>query len=275
MISFLMKPHHYNNLFQKPLASEVLLTSHMLKVAKLSEESEQSLIPPSGEMNADDTANKSLSRASVQPVTQPKAPTDLKIKKKKNPPSSKPKSPYKVRVILLKKQVTETQHAEVTVATADATKRESGEVKATPRPNRELESALNFPYLLYTLCLHSRDDTIMDELDQKTKCSRKFESPHTLNQRSEQQSYPRLLLSLSLKKVLYLHASAGKSAQSDPLGHLHAEMGILNTKIDQLESIISKKVAEDMKSSIPAIVADTLKEQLPGLPSDALKYTLP
>ncbi|GJW15540.1 hypothetical protein Tco_0019673 [Tanacetum coccineum] len=65
----------------------------MLKVAKFSKEPEQSLIPPSWE-----------------------------IKKKKLLPSSKPKSPYKVRVILPKKQVTETQHAEVTVATADATK---------------------------------------------------------------------------------------------------------------------------------------------------------
>ncbi|GJZ94482.1 hypothetical protein Tco_0666685 [Tanacetum coccineum] len=51
--------------FQKPLASEVPLTSHMLKVAKLSEEPEQSLIPPFGEVNADDTADKSLSRAFV------------------------------------------------------------------------------------------------------------------------------------------------------------------------------------------------------------------
>ncbi|GKC74533.1 retrovirus-related pol polyprotein from transposon TNT 1-94 [Tanacetum coccineum] len=82
----------------------------------------QSLIPPVGEVNADDTDDKSLYRASVQPVTQPKAPTDLKTKKKRIPPSSKPKSPYKVRVILPKKQVAETQHAEVTVATADATK---------------------------------------------------------------------------------------------------------------------------------------------------------
>ncbi|GJZ52597.1 hypothetical protein Tco_0607112 [Tanacetum coccineum] len=50
----------------------------------------QSLIPPSGEVNVDDTADKSLSRAS--------------------------------KVILPKKQVTETQHAEVIMATADATK---------------------------------------------------------------------------------------------------------------------------------------------------------
>nr|GEX49310.1 hypothetical protein [Tanacetum cinerariifolium] len=69
--------------FQKPLSYEVLLTSHMLKVAKLSEKPEQSLLPPSGEVNADDTADKII------------------------PP---------------KKQVSETQHAEVTVATANATK---------------------------------------------------------------------------------------------------------------------------------------------------------
>ncbi|GKA89568.1 retrovirus-related pol polyprotein from transposon TNT 1-94 [Tanacetum coccineum] len=36
---------------------------------------------------------------------------------------------------------------------------ESGKVKGYPRPNRESESALIFLYLLYTLCLHSEDDT--------------------------------------------------------------------------------------------------------------------
>ncbi|GJZ98954.1 hypothetical protein Tco_0671505 [Tanacetum coccineum] len=74
----LIKPHTITaTSFQKPLASEVALTSHMLKVAKLFQEPEQSLTPPSGEVNVDETADKSLSRASVQPFTQPKAPTDL------------------------------------------------------------------------------------------------------------------------------------------------------------------------------------------------------
>nr|GEU46898.1 hypothetical protein [Tanacetum cinerariifolium] len=68
------------------------------------------------------TITFSLLWASKQPVTRPKAPTDLETKKKKIPSSSQPKSPHKVRVILPKKQVAETQHAEVTVATADATK---------------------------------------------------------------------------------------------------------------------------------------------------------
>nr|GFC79281.1 hypothetical protein [Tanacetum cinerariifolium] len=76
----------------------------------------------SREVKADDTSDKSLSRAFVQPVTQLKASTDIKIKKNRIPPSFKLKSPYKVRVILPKKQVAKTQHAEVTLSTADATK---------------------------------------------------------------------------------------------------------------------------------------------------------
>ncbi|GKE90806.1 hypothetical protein Tco_1571901 [Tanacetum coccineum] len=74
------------------------------------------------EVNVDDTADKSLSRASIQPVTQSKASTDLKTKKKRILPSSKPKSSYKVKVILPKKQVAETQHAKVIEAIADTTK---------------------------------------------------------------------------------------------------------------------------------------------------------
>nr|GFC33957.1 hypothetical protein [Tanacetum cinerariifolium] len=60
--------------------------------------------------------------ASEQPVTQLKATTDLKKKKKKIPSSSQLKSPHKVTVILPMRQVADTQHAEVTVTTADATK---------------------------------------------------------------------------------------------------------------------------------------------------------
>ncbi|GJS71013.1 hypothetical protein Tco_0703854 [Tanacetum coccineum] len=77
--------------FKKPLASEVPLTSHMLKVAKLSEEPEQSLLPPSGEVNAEESADKSQSGTNVQPLSQPKAPTAMKSKKQKIPSSTQPK----------------------------------------------------------------------------------------------------------------------------------------------------------------------------------------
>ncbi|GKD53951.1 hypothetical protein Tco_1287338, partial [Tanacetum coccineum] len=80
----LVKPHTITAAsFQKPLASEVPLTSHMLKVAKLFKGPKQSLIPPSEEVNADDTGDKSSSRTSVQLVTQPKARTDQMIKKRR------------------------------------------------------------------------------------------------------------------------------------------------------------------------------------------------
>nr|GEU64349.1 retrovirus-related Pol polyprotein from transposon TNT 1-94 [Tanacetum cinerariifolium] len=92
---------------QPTLSSNVLVNSSPLKMK---------------EVNVADTIDKSLSRASVQPVIQSKAKTDLKTKKKKIPPPSKPKSPYKVRFILPNKQVAKTQHAEVIVAITDVTK---------------------------------------------------------------------------------------------------------------------------------------------------------
>ncbi|GJX45372.1 hypothetical protein Tco_0262048, partial [Tanacetum coccineum] len=130
-----------------------------------------SLLPPSEEVNADDSANKSSSRTYVPPV----------------------------RDVPQKKQVAETQPGEETVATADATQSlgasesaeeqgnqpktadaekvtvlnirgtvsnhsqtslgESGEVKGYLRPNKESESALTFPNFLYTLSLHSGNDS--------------------------------------------------------------------------------------------------------------------
>nr|GFD54237.1 hypothetical protein [Tanacetum cinerariifolium] len=44
-----------------------------------------------------------------------------------------------------------------------------------------------------------------------------------------------------------LNASADMPAQSDPLGHLYKELRTLNTKVDQLESSISKKVTDDIQ----------------------------
>ncbi|GJX46833.1 retrovirus-related pol polyprotein from transposon TNT 1-94 [Tanacetum coccineum] len=61
-------------------------------------------IPPSGEVNADDTTNKSLSETSVPPVTQPKAPTTKRPRNKKILSSTQP------------------EHAEEFVVTTDATK---------------------------------------------------------------------------------------------------------------------------------------------------------
>ncbi|GJY74559.1 hypothetical protein Tco_0478990 [Tanacetum coccineum] len=43
-----------------------------------------------------------------------------------------------------------------------------------------------------------------------------------------------------------LHASVDVPAKSDPLGYLQEELRTLSTKVDNLESTISKKVSEDV-----------------------------
>nr|GEU69276.1 retrovirus-related Pol polyprotein from transposon TNT 1-94 [Tanacetum cinerariifolium] len=271
----------------KPLA-EPSFTRLVVELAKLFEDPEQSLIPPSKEVNVDDTHDKSLSRASVQPITQPKAPTDLKTNNKRIPSSSKPKSPYKVRVILLKKQVAETQHAKVTVAIADTTKslvasklvEEQKHQLLTAEAEKEEVKDDGFKAMEEVTF-----EQIMDEVDSKTQDVKEGDASESF---SGLRSMPDDNLAsisgfesqdstdhVSEEDIEALHAFADKPTLLDPFGHLHAELGILNTKIDQLESKISKKVSEDMKSSVPVIVVDTLKEQLPGLLSDALKDTLP
>nr|GEX40763.1 copia protein [Tanacetum cinerariifolium] len=63
-----LKHHHITaSYFKTPSASEVPLTSHMLKVAKVYEEQYQSSIISSGKVNTDDSTNKSLSENNVQP----------------------------------------------------------------------------------------------------------------------------------------------------------------------------------------------------------------
>nr|GEX04806.1 hypothetical protein [Tanacetum cinerariifolium] len=56
----------------------------MHNVAEISTQPLQSLIPPSREVNADDSTDKSLSRTSMPPVTQSKAPTLLDEVDKQN-----------------------------------------------------------------------------------------------------------------------------------------------------------------------------------------------
>ncbi|GJS98400.1 hypothetical protein Tco_0819570 [Tanacetum coccineum] len=53
-------------------------------------------------------------------------------------------------------------------------------------------------------------------------------------------------------------ASADKPAQSDPLGHLHAEISSLSVKVENLESSLSH-----LKNILPQIIMDSVKKTLP------------
>nr|GEY21879.1 uncharacterized mitochondrial protein AtMg00810-like [Tanacetum cinerariifolium] len=299
-------------LFQKPLAYEVALTVHMLKVAKLFQEPEQSLIPLVRRgVNIDDTTDKSLFKASVQPVTQPKAPTNLKTKKKRISPSSKPKSPYKVRVILPKKQVTETQHAEVTVATANITKslvaselveeqvldknivkEDDVGVYSMEEPTFEQdevdkikEAAQEKPENDNVKDITPKDDEERDASDSNLRFMPSddlatltdFETPDSDDETSISVTKEHSADNLNVTSdgdVALPYASAGVSALSDPFGRLQKELTTIYSKVDQMESQFTKRVSDELKSYVPFLAANTLKEQLHGILSEALKNNL-
>ncbi|GJZ54179.1 retrovirus-related pol polyprotein from transposon TNT 1-94 [Tanacetum coccineum] len=88
-----LKPYKITSVtLRTPLENETPLTAHMCNVAEISPQPLQSLIPPSREVNADDSADKSLSGTSVQPVTQPKATTAKKPRKKTIPSLTRPEA---------------------------------------------------------------------------------------------------------------------------------------------------------------------------------------
>nr|GEY11428.1 hypothetical protein [Tanacetum cinerariifolium] len=104
--------------FKPSFLFEVPLTTHMCKVVKLSE---KPLIHSPEEVNAEDTNDKSLSRTYVHHVSQSKAKTNKKLRKKKILSLSKPKVSKTVRVQTRTPQASESQPAEETEVTADAT----------------------------------------------------------------------------------------------------------------------------------------------------------
>ncbi|GJY18008.1 hypothetical protein Tco_0389499 [Tanacetum coccineum] len=72
-----------------------------------------------------------------------------------------------------------------------------------------------------------------------------------------------------------LNAFADVETLSNLLGYLRREFDTLSSKVDQLESNISKQVSEELKSSVPSLVSEALNETLLGLLADALKAALP
>ncbi|GKF09961.1 hypothetical protein Tco_0044185, partial [Tanacetum coccineum] len=119
----------------------------------------------------DDTVDKSSSRTSMQLVTQSKAPTVRRPRKKKIPSSTQPKALESIKESSPTTHVAETQPAEETVATADAiTSLYAFELAEEQEEVKEfgLESMGDVTF-----------DQIIDEIDQKNKAAQeKPESPY-------------------------------------------------------------------------------------------------
>ncbi|GJS81558.1 retrovirus-related pol polyprotein from transposon TNT 1-94 [Tanacetum coccineum] len=260
-----LKPHHITTIsFKTTLENETALTAHMCKVAEISPYPIKSLLPPFGEVNADDSADKSSSGTFVQPVTQPKAQIDLKPKKKRIPPFSKPKSSKQVKDVPLKKQVTETQPAKETVATADTTQ--------SLGASESVEDKVNQPQTADAEKMDDDDQIIFlgakrDDMDQHIKEPTDSYLHSMPDDKSEEASTDNLI-----DELTDLNTSAAKT--SDPLVHLHKEISSLTTQVQHLESFITQKVVEKLKESVPNLIAESLKATLLDLISESLKLAI-
>nr|GEV68089.1 retrovirus-related Pol polyprotein from transposon TNT 1-94 [Tanacetum cinerariifolium] len=198
------------------------------------------------EVNNDDTVDKSLSRAFEQPVTQPKAPTDLKIKKKKIPSSSQPKSPYKVRFTLPNKQVAETQQAEVTVAIANATKSLKASELAVEQGNQPsaAEPKSQIPKLQDHI-MHDSDEPAdyesMPEDDLRSVSG--FEAADSDDTQGNDVSH-------SDHTFPDHNASVERLSLPD---HICKEVSSFHSKLGTMESSIIHQVSDGIKSTFPSL----------------------
>ncbi|GKA97273.1 hypothetical protein Tco_0825167 [Tanacetum coccineum] len=214
-------------------------------------------------------------------------------KKRRIPPFSKPKSPYKVRVILPMKQVAETQQAEVTVATADATKRDDTErLKTSDNQNVKEEKDVEFVSIEEVAEEQSKEiptvEQLLDEVDKQNKVVQE-----TPEKDSDYESMPEdNLRSVSGFKATDSdntqgndvshsdhifqndNASAECLSLPDHMDHICKEVSSLHSKLGDMESSIIHQVSAEIKSSLPALVTTALQEQLPRLLLATLKDCL-
>ncbi|GKA18670.1 retrovirus-related pol polyprotein from transposon TNT 1-94 [Tanacetum coccineum] len=280
-----LKSHHITALsFKTTLENETALTAHMYKVAELSPDPIKSLLPPSGEVNADDSGDKSSSRTSVQSVIQPKAPTDLNPKKKRIPPSFKPKSSKQVRNVPQKKQVAETQFAEETVDTADATQSLGASESAEDQVNQprtadaEKVQEQNVEINVKSSGPTSHGDVtfkqLMDEYDKKQSAAiEESENPYDtefeikgaehddMDQRMEEPT------DFDLHSLLIDESCASSGyglmiKMKKPLLIIFLIRWLISTlplTTDKLEEFVPDLVVESLKATLPALITKSLK----------------
>ncbi|GJX43038.1 hypothetical protein Tco_0259714 [Tanacetum coccineum] len=160
----LIKPFQITDATFKPFQiSEVPLTSHMRKVAKLTE---KPLILPFEEVNAEDSDDKSLSETVVHLVSKPKAKTDKKRMTKKILSSSEPNVSQNVRILTLNTQASKSQPAEETKVTADNTQSLDTSKSAEEKDNQPQTADAESP-IIPIFSVHSESAPDNDTLEAK------------------------------------------------------------------------------------------------------------
>nr|GEW66550.1 putative ribonuclease H-like domain-containing protein [Tanacetum cinerariifolium] len=213
----------------------------MLKVAKVSNEPEQSLILPFEEVNADETLDKSL----------PKASNNVTV----SPPSS---------------QVVDTQPAEETIATADATKSLVASVLAEEQGNQLKPSDAEKGMILIgkSIDLSSQDQSMEKKADSYLKSM----PDDDVSSKAADDVIDELI---DLAKNATQNSFVDKPVPSDSLKLLQTKISSLSTRVKNLKSFIARPVGNKLEESMPSLVEETLKATLPDLLSDSLKTIMP
>ncbi|GJX86665.1 hypothetical protein Tco_0337439 [Tanacetum coccineum] len=288
-----LKAHKITSVTLKtPLQNEVPLTAHMCNVAKISPLSIQTLIPPSGEVNADDSADKSLFG------TSPKATTAKKPRKKKIPSSTQPEVLKSSRIqTSSSSQATHLQPAEEFMATADETKSIETSKLAEVQDNQP--KAADTTEVLDTIMeenVEEKEDVedhssnvptvekLLEEVDKQN-----FVVQHTQESHFDTESEIRFVKSFHASQIIQTKTDSTQDAEatlmdSGPI-NMDSEFELEYMPDDDLQSLLGfetpvsddsrHEVSDAIESFVPDLISHSLNTQLPGPLSDALRDCLP
>ncbi|GJT89647.1 hypothetical protein Tco_1078492 [Tanacetum coccineum] len=230
-------------------------------------------------------------------ANEPKASTDKRSEKKKIPSSSKPKTSKFVRESKSKKQVTETQHAEESVATTDATKsleafglggelRNQPELTDVEKVHERIVEDVVKDFGITSLEKHyngdisligdSKTDQEMEEVDSDLESmsddaiisvsgnddDNDDSKEISMADEAAADNVINKLIDIANTKDANTNVFATNASESDPLA-------------DKIDSSVPQKVANVFEEKMPTLLTDTLKNILPQLLNDSVKKIMP
>nr|GEV05574.1 retrovirus-related Pol polyprotein from transposon TNT 1-94 [Tanacetum cinerariifolium] len=240
-----------------------------------------SLIPPSGEVNVDDSADKSLSRTSMPPVTQSKATTPRKPRKKTIPSSTRPEALNSSKIkTSSSSQATHLQPAEEFMVIVDETKSldvsESEVAHENQNETAKAEKLLNEVDKQNSAIQHTQEIPFNSESE--ILFVKSFQASEITKDAEVtlMGSGPMVMDSQTTESEFEIESVPDDDLQSlSGFKTSVSESYLLHYKVDEMESLIAQKVSDDIKSSVSDLISHSLKAQLPGLLSEALKNSLP
>ncbi|GJV06485.1 hypothetical protein Tco_1344141 [Tanacetum coccineum] len=261
-----LKPYKITAATLKPsIKGEVPLTAHLCNVAGIIPQPLQNLNPSSKRVNADESADKSLSETSVYldafesaevQVNQPKDAASTEVLDQ-NVMEETEKADDDSRIIptmedLLNELDKRTKAAQSNIESIYDTESEILVVKSFAKTQ---------------LLAQMSDDIIRSPSGAELFASdNDADDTHSKHQ-SDANNEDRVDASAQNNPDLQsLH---------DHLDHVCENVTMLHNKVADLEDSVTSKVYKDIQSSVPAMITTALKEQMPGLLSAALQECLP